>query len=54
MPDTDDRRAKAGDDQGRDPRSAREARLAKALRDNLRRRKAAEGAPPRDDGLAET
>jgi len=36
------------------PREAREARLAKALRDNLRRRKAAPtaGEGPPDDGVS--
>ena len=33
----------------RDPREEREARLAKALRDNLRRRKVGVGAPEAED-----
>ena len=36
-----------------DGRAAREARLATALRENLKRRKAASGAAERPDALAE-
>jgi len=39
----------AGKGERRDPRKEREARLAKALRDNLRRRKAGDGAPGAED-----
>jgi len=39
----------AGNEERRDPRKEREARLAKALRDNLRRRKAGDGAPGAED-----